>query len=67
MKRRPRKTNQFEADCKSLTSAGNPELIILVRNVHLVCNRNGQIIRVGGQRVVLNLGDGTYTVESKQR
>lgn len=57
------KTAQFEANCKSLTSAGSPERIILVGDVHLVCNKNGQVIRVEGQRVVLNLGDGTYAVE----
>jgi hypothetical protein len=58
------KTAHFEADCKSLASAGSPERIILLGDVHLICTKNGQTIRIEGQRVVLNLMDGTYTVDS---
>ena len=57
-------TPQMEAHCQRLTSAGNGEHIILEGDVQLTCNRNGQMIRIQGQRVIVHLADGTFTVES---
>lgn len=57
-------TPQMEAHCERLTSAGNGEHIILEGDVQLTCNRNGQTIRIQGQRVIVHLSDGTFTVES---
>ncbi len=58
------KTAFFEADCNSLTSAGSPDRLVLEGDVHLMCTKNGLSVRVEGHRAVLNLGDGTYAVES---
>jgi hypothetical protein len=57
-------TPQLEAHCEKLTSAGNPDEIVLEGDVHLTCKRNGQTVRIQGQRVVVHLASGSFTVES---
>jgi hypothetical protein len=57
-------TPHLEAHCERLTSAGSPDQIMLEGDVNLICNRNGQAIHIQGQRVLVNLSDGTFTVES---
>ncbi len=57
-------TPNMEAHCERLTSGGNADHIVLEGDVQLTCNRNGQSIRIQGQRVVVHLADGTFTVES---
>ncbi|HWY87763.1 MAG TPA: hypothetical protein VNX28_13610 [Gemmataceae bacterium] len=56
-------TPHLEAHCDRLTS-GNPDHLVLEGNVQLVCFRNGQTLRIQGQRVHVHLTDGTFTVES---
>jgi outer membrane protein TolC len=57
-------TPHFEAHCDRLTSAGGSDHILLEGNVRLSCIRNGQIIQIQGQRVLVHLSDGTFTVDS---
>jgi hypothetical protein len=57
-------TPQLEAHCEKLTSAGNPDEIVLEGDVHLTCKRNGQTVRITGQRVVVHLASGSFTVQS---
>jgi hypothetical protein len=39
-------------------------MILLEGDVRLVSKKNGQLIRIEAQRVMLNMNDGTFTVES---
>jgi hypothetical protein len=57
-------TPHLEAHCERLTSVANADHILLEGDVHLTCNRNGQTLRIQGQRVLVHLRDGTFTVES---
>jgi hypothetical protein len=56
-------TPHLEAHCERLTS-GNPDHMLLEGDVQLICFRNGQTLRIQGQRVHVHLSDGTFTVES---
>ena len=57
-------TAHMEARCERLTSVGNPDHMLLEGDVQLICYRNGQTLRIQGQRVHVYLSDGTFTVES---
>jgi hypothetical protein len=57
-------TAQFEANCERLTSVAESNQMLLEGDVDLTCQRNGQTIRIQGQRVRVNLADGTFTVEA---
>lgn len=58
-------TPLLEAYCERLTSdAGNPDRLVLEGDVQVTCKRNGQSVRIQGQRVLVNLSEGTFTVES---
>jgi hypothetical protein len=57
-------TAHFDAYCERLTRLANPDHMLLEGDVRLSCNRNGQTIRIEGQRVLVRVNDGTFTVES---
>ena len=57
-------TPHLEAHCERLSSAGNPDHILLEGDVNLICRRNGQTVRIQGQRVLVHLNDGSFSVES---
>jgi hypothetical protein len=57
-------TPHFEANCDRLTNGGDSNQMLLEGDVDLTCQRNGQTIRIQGQRVRVNLADGTFTVEA---
>lgn len=56
-------TPQFEAHCEKLSTTGSGENVILEGDVTLTCKRNGQTLRIQGQRVTVKLADGSFTVE----
>ena len=46
-------TAQFEAHCDRVTNAGNPEQLLLEGDVHVIYLRNGQNLRIKGERAWL--------------
>jgi hypothetical protein len=55
-------TPDFEAHCDQMIHRG--DTIQLVGNVMLLCKKHAQPIRVEGQRIVINLNDGSFVVET---
>jgi hypothetical protein len=55
-------TPDFDAHCQRISHRDGH--IVLEGNVMLLCKKHAQPIRVEGQRVILNLKDGTFTVET---
>ena len=55
-------TPDLEAHCERMIHKG--EMIMLEGEVRLVSRKNGQHIRIEAHRVLLNMNDGTFTVES---
>ena len=57
-------TPHLEAHCDRLTCGSDPDHIILEGDVTVTSNRNGQVLRIQGQRVHVYLSEGRFTVES---
>jgi hypothetical protein len=55
-------TPDFEAHCEKMTHKG--DMIVLEGNVLLLCKKHAQPMRVEGQRVLVNMKDGSFSVES---
>lgn len=55
-------TPDLEAHCERMIHKG--DMIMLEGEVRLVSRKNGQPVRIEAHRVLLNMKDGTYTVES---
>jgi hypothetical protein len=55
-------TPDFEAHCDHMIQRG--DTIQLVGNVLLLCKKYAQPLRVEGQRILLNLNDGSFVVEA---
>ncbi len=55
-------TPDFEAHCDHMIQKG--DTIQLVGNVMLLCKKYAQPLRIEGQRIVLNLNDGSFVVEA---
>ncbi len=60
-------TPHFEAHCERMSCNNTQDRIILEGDVRLTCKKDGQQYRVEGQRVVVNLQDGTFAVESSAK
>jgi hypothetical protein len=58
------KTPHIEAQCERMSCAGSPERMILEGNVCLRYNKDGQVVHIEAQRVVVNVKEGTFTVEA---
>lgn len=58
-------TPDFEAHCERMTQRG--DMIILEGNVMLLSKKHAQPMRVEACRVVVNMRDGSFTVESDVR
>lgn len=56
-------TPDLEAHCERMTHRG--DVVVLEGDVKLHCKKHGQSIRIEAQRVILNMKDGTFTVESE--
>jgi hypothetical protein len=59
-------TAHFDVYCKRLTRLGNPDHMLLEGDVRLISMRNGQTIRIEGERVLVRVNDGTFTVEAQK-
>jgi hypothetical protein len=58
-------TEHFEAHCNSLRCVpGDPHRIMLEGSVRLTCKKCGQNVQIEAPCVVVNMKDGTFTVES---
>ncbi len=57
-------TPNLEAHCERLTSGRDRDHLLLEGGVNLVSNQNGQVIRIQGERVTVNLANGSFTVEA---
>ncbi len=57
-------TPHFEAHCQRMTSSGTSDHLLLEGDVELFTKRHGQSLRVQGQRIVVHLSDGAFTVEA---
>ena len=55
-------TPDFDGHCEKITHRGDS--VILEGNVMLLCKKHAQPIRVEGQRIVVNMKDGSYSVET---
>jgi hypothetical protein len=55
-------TPDFEAHCDHMIQRG--DTIQLVGNVMLLCKKYAQPLRIEGQRILLNLNDGSFVVET---
>lgn len=55
-------TPDFEAHCDQMMQRG--DTIQLVGNVMLLCKKYAQPLRVEGERIVINLKDGSFVVEA---
>jgi hypothetical protein len=58
-------TPELEAHCHRMIHRG--ETILLEGDVMLLCKKHAQPIRIKAQRVIVNMKDGTFTVESDVR
>ena len=54
-------TPDFEAHCDQMVHHGDS--IHLIGNVMLLCKKHAQPLRIEGERIVLNLNDGSFVVE----
>jgi hypothetical protein len=55
-------TPELEAHCEHMHHRG--DMVILEGSVLLVCKKHAMPIRIEAQRVIVNMRDGSYTVES---
>jgi hypothetical protein len=55
-------TPDLEAHCERMTHKG--DMIVLEGSVLLLSKKHAQPVRVEGQRILVNLKDGSFTVES---
>jgi lipopolysaccharide export system protein LptA len=55
-------TPDLEAHCEKMTHKG--DMIVLEGNVLLLCKKHAQPMRVEAQRVLVNMKDGSFSVES---
>jgi hypothetical protein len=58
-------TERFEAHCDSLRCAGDAHRLVLEGNVRLCCKHSGQCVNIEAPCVIVNMKDGTFTVESR--
>lgn len=58
-------TPDLEAHCQSIIHRDG--LIILEGNVLLLCKKHAQPLRIEAQRVLVNMNDGSFTVEASTR
>jgi hypothetical protein len=58
-------TPDLEAHCERMHHRG--DAIVLEGNVLLLCKKHAQPLRIEAQRVVVNMRDGSFTVESEVR
>lgn len=58
-------TPHFDAHCERLRCAGSSDRLILEGNVCLTCNRDGRTMRIHAQRLLVNVREGTFAVESE--
>ncbi|MBI2804371.1 MAG: hypothetical protein HYX68_05225 [Planctomycetes bacterium] len=58
-------TPDFEAHCERMSNRG--DTIVLEGNVLLLCKKHAQPIRIEAQRVIVNMKDGTFSVEHGAR
>jgi hypothetical protein len=56
-------TPHFEARCERMTG-GAGDRLVLEGDVQLTCKKHGQDIRIAAARVVVDVKEGTFTVES---
>ncbi len=56
-------TPDFDAHCERITHRGDN--VILEGNAMLLCKKHAQPIRVEGQRIVVNMKDGSFSVETE--
>ena len=58
-------TPDFEAVCDRMNQRG--DVAVLEGNVLLLCRKHAQPIRIEGSRIVVNMRDGSFNVESDVR
>jgi hypothetical protein len=59
-------TEYFEAHCNALRSVGSdPHHLLLEGDVRLTCKKSGHHVHIEAPRVIINMKDGTFTVESQ--
>ena len=58
-------TPDLDAHCERMPHRG--DVVILEGNVLLLCKKHAQPIRIEAQRVIVNMKDGSFTVESDPR
>lgn len=58
-------TPDLDAHCERMSHHG--DTVVLEGNVLLLCKKHAQPIRIEAQRVVVNMKDGSFTVESAMR
>ncbi|MFO0865514.1 MAG: hypothetical protein U0744_12840 [Gemmataceae bacterium] len=54
----------FDAFCRKATMLPGCPCVMMEGNVQMTTKRNGQSIRIEGQRIIVNVTDGTFTAES---
>lgn len=54
----------FDAFCRKATMLPGCPCVMMEGNVQMTTKRNGQPIRIEGQRIIVNVTDGTFTAES---
>jgi hypothetical protein len=58
-------TEHFEAHCNALHCVnGDPHRVVLEGDVRLSCKKCGQSVHIEAPRVIVNMKDGTFVVES---
>jgi hypothetical protein len=57
-------TPQYELHCDRLCCVNAPDRLVLEGNVRVTYRKNGQQYRIEGERVLMNLKDGTFTVDT---
>jgi hypothetical protein len=58
-------TEHFEAHCNALHCVnGDPHRVVLEGDVRLSCKKGGQSVHIEAPRVIVNMRDGTFVVES---
>jgi hypothetical protein len=57
-------TSKFEAFCSTVTCTSNHDRVVLEGNVRLVSKKGSETTRIEAPRVVVDLNQGTFTIES---
>jgi hypothetical protein len=58
-------TEHFEAQCAAMRCLGNdPHRLVLEGEVVLTCKKSGHVVRIEAPCVVVNMQDGTFSVDS---